>query len=134
MPTLWPAPWLAFWLMVSLGTLPACSLPLAPLPSRPAWIDAPGEGVSASAGLHVMGRAAQEALAITRARDELAKRLGVRLSSVQQTQETVIGERHSSVSQREVREEVEGQTVRSRVQAKWLDPHGTLWVWVVPIP
>jgi len=35
---------------------------------RPVWIDNPGNGVSASAGMHVRGPVAQEELAILRAR------------------------------------------------------------------
>jgi hypothetical protein len=48
---------------------------------RPVWIDNPGNGVSASAGMHVLGRAAQEELAIARARSEFAKRYGVAINA-----------------------------------------------------
>ena len=100
---------------------------------RPAWINDPGDGVSASAGFHVRGVQAQEELAITRARDEFAKRYGVVVSSEQSTQQLVVGERASSVSAKDIREEVNQKEVKATVRAKWKEPGtGVLWVWLVP--
>ncbi|MDP2787454.1 MAG: hypothetical protein Q8O79_05200 [Pseudomonadota bacterium] len=100
---------------------------------RPAWINDPGEGVSASAGFHVRGGQAQEELAITRARDEYAKRYGVVVSSEHSTSQIVVGERASSVSAKEIREEVNQKEVKASVRAKWKDPDsGVLWIWLVP--
>jgi hypothetical protein len=101
--------------------------------NRPAWINDPGEGVSASAGFHVRGEQAQEELAITRARDEYAKRYGVVVSSEHSTSQYVVGERASSVSEKEIREEVNQIEVKASVRAKWKDPDsGMLWIWLVP--
>jgi len=102
--------------------------------NRPVWIDNPGEGVSASAGVHVRGRVAQEALAITRAREELAKRVGVTISSQSNTQQTVNNDRLSSRSNKQILETVAAAEVRAQVKAKWLEP-GTqvLWVWLMPV-
>lgn len=116
----------------------ACSTegPRQPEPvahERPAWINDPGEGVSAAAGFHVRGTQAQEELAITRARDEFAKRYGVNISSEQATSQIVVGDRMSSVSARDIREEVQQKEVKATVRAKWNDPNtGMLWVWLVP--
>lgn len=100
---------------------------------RPDWINNPAAGVSASAGFHVRGERAQEELAITRARDEYAKRYGVVISSEHLTSQLVVGDRVSSVSAKEIREEVNQKEVMATVKAKWKDPdNGTLWVWLVP--
>lgn len=100
---------------------------------RPAWIDNPGNGVSASAGMHVRGRAAQEELAIQRARLEYAKRFGVNVQSVQTLSTTVANDRASTVGTAVAREEANQSNVRAVVKAKWLDPDSdVLWVWLVP--
>lgn len=101
--------------------------------NRPTWINDPGDGVSASAGFHVRGTQAQEELAITRARDEYAKRYGVVISSEHLTSQLVVGDRASSVSAKEIREEVNEKEVKASVRAKWRDPsNGMLWIWLVP--
>lgn len=101
--------------------------------NRPAWINEPGEGVSASAGFHVRGEQAQQELAVSRARDELAKRYGVRVSSEQATSQLVVGGRMSSVAAKDIREEVNQIEVKAAVRAKWKDPDsGVLWVWLMP--
>lgn len=99
---------------------------------RPDWIDNPGDGASASANFHVNGRQAQEELAASRAREELAKRLGVTVSSDHLIRQTVNGDVSSSVSDKTITEELRGKEVRALVKAKWTDPSGVLWVWVVP--
>lgn len=103
--------------------------------NKPAWVDNPGEGVSASAGVHVRGRVAQEALALTRAREELAKRLGVIISSQNATVQRVSNDRMNSTSSKEIQETVSGAEVKAVVKAKWLEPGSqVLWVWLMPSP
>lgn len=102
---------------------------------RPNWIDNPGEGVSASAGVHVRGRVAQEALAVTRAREELAKRLGVKIDSQSTTDQRVSNDRMSSTSSKQIQEIVTAAEVKAAVKAKWLEPGSdVLWVWLMPNP
>lgn len=101
--------------------------------ARPAWIDNPGNGVSASAGMHIRGRVAQEELAIFRAREEYAKRFGVTIQSVQNISTTVTNSRSSTVGAQVARENTNQANVKAVVKAKWLDPeHDLLWVWLVP--
>ncbi len=100
---------------------------------RPAWIDNPGNGVSASAGMHVRGQAAQEELAIMRARVEYAKRFGVDIQSVQTLSTTVTNSRASTVAAQSAREDSNQSNVKAMVKAKWRDPENdVLWVWLVP--
>lgn len=103
--------------------------------ARPAWIDNPGDGVSASAGLHARGEAAQEQLAIARAREEMAKRNGVSVSSEQLISQAASSMAVSLHTAKETRESMADNAVRARVAEKWRDPTtGALWVWLVPSP
>ena len=100
---------------------------------RPAWIDNPGDGVSASAGMHVRGRAAQEELAILRAREEYAKRFGVTIQSVQNTATFVANQRAATVGSQAAQVNTNQADVKAAVKAKWRDPDSdVLWVWLVP--
>lgn len=100
---------------------------------RPAWIDDPGNGVSASAGMHVRGEAAQEELAILRAREEFAKRFGVNIQSAQTLSTTVANDRSATVGAEIAHENSQQFNVKAMVKAKWRDPDSdVLWVWLVP--
>ena len=100
---------------------------------RPAWIDHPGNGVSASAGMHVRGKAAQEELAILRAREEYAKRFGVKIEASQTMSTTVAGGRSNTVGAHVSHEELRQADVKAEIKAKWRDPNSdVLWVWLVP--
>lgn len=100
---------------------------------QPAWVNNPAEGTSASAAIHVRGRAAQEELALARAREELAKRGGVKISSEHNIQQRYSSGRMNTVTDKQISETVSGIEVKSKLKAKWIDPNsGTLWVWVVP--
>ena len=101
--------------------------------ARPAWIDNPGNGVSASAGMHVRGPVAQEELAILRARGEFAKRFGVNIKSAQILSTTVANGRSSTVGAEVAHEDSQQIDVKAVVKAKWHDPDSdVLWVWLVP--
>ena len=100
---------------------------------RPAWIDNPGSGVSTSAGIHIRGRIAQEELAIHRAREEYAKRFGVKIDSSQTMSTTVAGGRSNTVGTQVSREELKQVEIKAEVKAKWRDPKtDVLWIWLVP--
>jgi len=101
--------------------------------AKPAWIDNPGEGVSASAGMHVKGRAAQEELAISRARVEFAKRFGVSIDAGQLSTTKVANGHASTVSNSVATEKTQHSDVKAMVKAKWRDEGAdVLWVWLVP--
>lgn len=119
--------------------LSACVSATAPAPSaanpneRPAWIDNPGNGVSASSGVHIRGRVAQEELAISRARVEFAKRFGVSVDAGQIISTNVANGRSSTVGTSMAQEHTSQSDVKAVVKAKWIDPDSdVLWVWVVP--
>ena len=100
---------------------------------KPVWIEHPGNGVSASAGMHVRGRAAQEELAIMRARDEFAKRFGVTVRSEQALSTQVKNGRSSTVGSQTAQVGTNQADVKAVVKSKWLDPRSDeIWVWLVP--
>ena len=123
-------------LIVALACLllSACASNVKPVANeRPAWIDNPGNGVSASAGMHVRGEAAQEELAILRAREEFAKRYGVNIQSTQTLATTVANGRSNTVGTGVAHEDSHQIDVKAVVKAKWRDPYSdVLWVWLVP--
>jgi len=120
--------------MLAFALLSACATSVKETGNeRPAWIDNPGNGVSASAGMHVRGRAAQEELAILRAREEFAKRFGVSIRSAQTLSTTVAQGRASTVGSQQAQEDTQQVDVKAVVKAKWRDPYSdVLWVWLVP--
>ena len=100
---------------------------------RPAWIENPGNGVSASAGVHVRGKGAQEELAVLRGREEFAKRFGVSIASEQNVSTTVENGHASTTANQMTHEETHQTDVKAVVKAKWRDPDSeVLWVWLVP--
>jgi len=80
---------------------------------RPFWVENPGDGVSASALTHVNGRAAQEKLAIDRAKRKIIERFGLTIKL----------------------EEIDPSTFKTHIKSEWRDAvTDELWVWVELIP
>lgn len=101
--------------------------------ARPAWIDNPGKGVSASAGMHVGGRVAQEELAVLRGREEYAKRFGVDIQADQIATTTVTNDSMSTIARKVTHEGTKQSGIKVRIQEKWREPGSdVLWVWLVP--
>jgi hypothetical protein len=122
------------WAVASIGLAGCVTVGKKETSSRPTWISEPGDGVSAAAGEHINGRVAQEELAIARARDELARRMGVRVSNVMNSQLTLVGQTAVSSAQSQSTQQVTGAEVKAAVRAKWFDANsGLLWVWLVPV-
>jgi len=113
--------------------LTACSGLGAGAP-RPAWIDEPGDGAVGSCSTHAKGRYYQEELAISRARERLAARYGVQISSVQTISERVNNDRAYVTSDKQVLQQIKNQTVKAQVRAIWRDEvRDEVWVWVYPV-
>jgi hypothetical protein len=103
-------------------------------PAMPDWILNPGEGVVGSSVIHVKGRHYQEQLAISRARQELAARQGVKVEYIQLSQEVVHNDSANVKVSRSGSEEVTGKTVRAKVVNKWIDPRTReIFVLLMPI-
>jgi hypothetical protein len=102
-------------------------------PARPLWIDNPGNGVSASAGMHVGGRVAQEELAILRGRTEYAKRFGVNIQSEQTSATSVTNDNLITVGTQLTHEDTKQTGIKVLVKEKWRDADSdVLWVWLLP--
>ena len=119
--------------LLTLFTLVACqSDPVKPV--KPDWISSPGQGAVGSSVTHVRGRHYQEELAISRARERLAARYGVEISSVQTIKETVANDRAYVTSVKQIEQAVKSQTVKAQVREIWYDTgHDEIWAWVYPI-
>lgn len=101
---------------------------------KPSWINDPGDGAVGSAVTHVRGRHAQEELAIARARERLAARYGVELSSVQTITERVVNDRSYVTSNKLIDQSMSKREIRAHVEEVWYDSqHDVVWVWVVPV-
>ena len=102
--------------------------------SAPDWIKNPGDGAVGSAGMHVQGRYYQEELAIVRARERLAARYGVEISSIQTIKERIVNDRAYVTSDKEVLQQVNKAVVKAQVRETWHDKaRDEIWVWVYPI-
>lgn len=124
---------IALLLMMSLS---GCqSVPDKSAEPPPAWIENPGDGAVGSSTTHIKGRHYQEELAISRARERLAARHGVTISSVSNIEEKVRNDTLFVKSDHEIRQFVPGTEVKATVRAFWHDQvSDTLWVWLYPVP
>lgn len=121
-------------LCILMLVLPGCQSAPPPAEQPPAWIAEPGDGAVGSSGTHVRGRHFQEELAITRARERLAARYGVTLSSVSTITEKVRNDALYVSSDHEIRQAVTDREVKAHVRAVWYDrTTDTVWVWLYPI-
>ena len=119
--------------LLAIFTLFACQSEPVKL-VKPDWINNPGQGAAGSSVTHVKGRHYQEELAISRARERLAARYGVEISSVQTIKETVANDRAYVTSVKQIEQAVKSQTVKAQVREVWYDSgHDEIWVWVYPV-
>lgn len=103
-------------------------------PEKPDWIQQPGQGAVGSSSTHVKGRHYQEDLAISRARERLAARYGVEISSVQTIREKVVNDNAYVTSDKQIDQSITKQTVRAHVRETWYDSaRDEIWVWVYPV-
>ena len=106
----------------------------APLPQAPGWITDPGDGAVGSSITHVRGRHYQEELAINRARERLAARYGVEVSSVQTIKEKVVNDSAYVTSDKDILLRVNKTTVKAHVREIWHDrQRDIIWAWVYPV-
>ena len=110
--------------------------PKAASGGMPDWVYNPGMsgkiGGVGSAITHVKGRAAQRETAISRALDEIARQMGVKVSTILST-EASAGEGGASSSMQSYSfQTTDGKTVRARIKAMWHDAYrNELFVWMV---
>jgi len=101
---------------------------------KPEWITDPGDGAVGSCKTHVKGRHYQEELAIGRARERLAARYGVEVSSIQTIKEKIVNEKAYVRSDKEILQTVNKTTVSAHVRETWIDKeYDEVWVWVYPV-
>lgn len=102
--------------------------------AKPDWINNPEQGAVGSSTTHVKGRHYQEDLAISRARERLAARYGVKISSVQKITERVVNDKSYVTSNKQIDQAIKNKEVKAHVRATWHDTQqDELWVWVYPV-
>ena len=103
-------------------------------PVKPDWIQNPEQGAVGSSATHIKGRHYQEDLAISRARERLAARYGVEISSIQTIKERVVNDRAYLTSDKQIDQSIKNKEVKAHVRAVWHDwSQDELWVWVYPV-
>lgn len=100
----------------------------------PKWISEPGNGAVGYSLTHVRGRHFQEDLAIARARERLAARYGVEVSSFHTIKEKVVNDTSYVRSDKKIELRVNKTIVKAQVREIWHDKvRDELWVWVYPV-
>lgn len=133
-------------IVISIALLAACSTPSKVIPDlspdnkqehgKPYWYWKAGAtgkiGGVGICGPHINGPTGQRELAVSRAIDDIAKQMGVKVSS--SLHMVTSGTRDSVVTQADVYsvQTVDGKTVKAEVKEFWEDPEtGDLYVWMV---
>lgn len=103
--------------------------------SMPAWIYSPsGEGYTGGVGVcgsHIKGKTGQRELAISRAIDEIARQMGVTVSSVLKVDSEASGVGSDSVVSSYSVQTVSGRTISAFIADSWTDPStGELYVYM----
>jgi len=98
---------------------------------QPEWLLNPGDGVVVSCGFHVKGHYAQQECALQRARERLAARQGVEVSSVSYLNTQVSNDRERVTLDKATLEKVSKVTVKARVRETWYDvQRDEYYVWM----
>lgn len=117
-------------LLISMLWLSACtSAPVKQGP--PEWLLNPGDGVVASCGFHIKGHYAQQECALQRARERLAARRGVEVSSISYLNTRVRNDQQQVSLDKETLEKVTQVTVKARLRESWYDAQrDEYYVWM----
>ena len=124
-------------LLTSLLTLLVFSGCFGPEPKskfdKPDWVLHPEPGVMAMAYMHASGSVAkQKEVAMQRAREELARQMGIDISLVETKRETYNNGRSTLQTTSGGESVVKNKTVIAHEKAYWIDPmSGNMYVWVV---
>jgi hypothetical protein len=112
----------------------ACQSDAVKTNARPAWIGSPQQGAVGSCATHLMGRHAQEEVAITLARTRLAASMGVTIDQIQ-TVNMNANNTFTNVSLNSTTKQViKNKSVKAHVRAVWYDkPRDTIWAWLYPV-
>ena len=108
--------------------------PVAKVDKRPDWISNPKAGATGSAGFNVMGRQAQEDVAIANGRKRLAATLGVTVNDIT-TMSTTANNGGSQVYLESLtKQEIKNKTIKAHVRAIWHDKSkNRIWAWLYPV-
>lgn len=98
---------------------------------QPEWLLNPGNGVVASCGFHIKGHHAQQECALQRARERLAARQGVEVSSISYLNTRVKNDNSNVSMDKETLSKVTQVTVKAKVKESWYDAQrDEYYVWM----
>lgn len=101
---------------------------------RPAWITNPQQGAVGSCATHLMGRHAQEEVAIAHARTRLAASMGVTIDQIQTVNLNATNMTSNVRLDAATTQVIKNKTVRAHVKAIWYDrPRDIIWAWLYPV-
>jgi hypothetical protein len=103
---------------------------------KPEWIFSPSKegriGGVGIAGSHIRGPSAQRELAISRALDEIAKQMNIKIATITKTSASTSGGSASSSLDTFSFQTSDGQTVKAYINKIWQDPYTEeLYVWML---
>ena len=102
--------------------------------ARPAWVGNPQEGAVGSCPTHLMGRHAQEEVAIGLARTRLAADMGVTIDQIQTIKISANNSQSHITANSMSKQVIKNKTVKAHVRAIWHDkPRDTIWAWLYPV-
>lgn len=102
--------------------------------ARPAWISNPQQGAVGSCATHLMGRHAQEEVAIALARTRLAASMGVTIDQIQTVNLSANNMTSNVRLDAATKQVIRNKTVKAHVKAIWYDqPRDTIWAWLYPV-
>jgi hypothetical protein len=103
---------------------------------KPQWYWKPSDGEKTGgvgiSGMHVSGKNAQRELTVQRAIDDIARQMGVRVSSISQTRTSGSSEGATTQMDTYSIHTVTGETIKAKINEFWLDNQtDELYVWMV---
>lgn len=103
---------------------------------KPKWVFTPSsEGGLGGVGIcatHIKGPSAQREVAISRAMDEIARQMGVKIQTALQTSAKVTNASVSTTLETYSVQTTDGRTIKATLRELWMDPaSGELYAWMI---
>lgn len=119
-----------------VGASQQASVPQQNKTGKPEWIYAPNQdgklGGVGIAGSHIKGPSAQRELAISRALDEIARQMNVKVSTVVKTSSSATQTSSSNSIDTFSIQTSDGQVIKAKINKIWQDSYSEeLYVWML---
>lgn len=110
--------------------------PSSAISSKPKWVFNPslegGIGGVGICAMHIKGPSFQREVAISRAMDEIARQMGVKVQTALQTSAKVTNQSASTTLETYSVQTTDGRTIKATLRELWLDPSSSeLYAWMI---